>query len=187
MRKIIGVIAAVAATVGLLSAGSVASAVPGPTYTQVPDLAGYVPVDPNGYRSPDFVDNGKTFFVTPGGRVCALGPGYAYAACTGHPSTAPPGIVGAAISAGQTGPYWVPPNTSHTVRPRGWFQPPLLQIGESITVDGSSCAVSRVGVTCVAGPRAFTLTQSWYKFVTPAGDEYHDANRSPEFLPPEQR
>jgi hypothetical protein len=67
------------------------------------------------------------------------------------------------------------------------FTPPLVQIGESITVEGSTCAVSPVGVTCVAGPRAFTLTESWYKFVTPAGDEYHDRNRNPEFLPPDQR
>jgi hypothetical protein len=188
MRRLIGALAAIAAaTAGLLATASPASAVPGPTYTQTPDLTNYVAVDPYGYRSPDFADNGRTFFVTPSGRICALGPGYGYVGCTGHPASAPPGIVGVAISGGQMGPYWVPPSTSYSARPQGWFTPPLLQVGESITVDGSTCAVSPVGVTCVAGPRAFTITPSWFKFVTPPTDEYHDRNSNPQYLPNDQR
>lgn len=187
MRKLIGVLAALAATAATLSIGSTASAAPGPDYTQVPDLGGYTAVDPYPYLSVDYNDNGRTFFVTPSGRVCALGSGYAYVGCGGHPASAPRGVVGVAISAGQEGPYWVPPDTTYNTRPEGWFQPPLLDVGQSITVAGSTCAVSPVGVTCVAGPRAFTITPSWFKFVYPAGDRYHDNNINPKYLPPDQR
>ena len=187
MRKILGVIAAVAAVAALLTPGSVASAAPAPDYHQVPDLSGYSAVDPAPYRSPDYADNGRTFFVTPSGRTCALGPGRGYNGCSGHPQTAPPGKAGAAISGGQNGPYWIPSNTSYRTTPKGWFSAPLLDIGQSITVDESTCAVRPDGVTCVAGPRAFTLTAFWFKFVYPAGDQYHDVNSDPKFLPADQR
>ena len=80
-------------------------------------------------------------FVTPSGRTCALGPGRGYNGCSGHPQTAPPGKAGAAISGGQNGPYWIPSNTSYRTTPKGWFSAPLLDIGQSITVDESTCAV----------------------------------------------
>ncbi|HEY9311369.1 hypothetical protein [Williamsia sp.] len=186
MRKILGVIAALAAA-AVLTTGSVASAAPTPDYHQLPDLSGYSAVDPGPYRSPDYADNGRTFFVTPSGRTCALGPGYGYNGCSGHPKTAPPGNVGVAISGGQIGPKWTPSDTSYRTTPHGWFKAPLLDIGQSITLDGSTCAVSPVGVTCVAGPRAFTITAFWFKFVYPPGDQWHDANSDPKFLPADQR
>ncbi|OZG27403.1 hypothetical protein BH683_018510 [Williamsia sp. 1138] len=187
MRKLIGVLAALVATAAMLSVGSPASAAPGPDYTQVPDLSGYAAVDPASYFSLDYKDNGRTFFVTPGGRVCALGSGYAYVGCNGRPGGAPRDAVGVAISGGQEGPYWVPRDTAYSTVPQGWFQPPLLDVGQSITVAGSTCAVSPVTVTCVGGPRAFTLAQSWFKFVYPAGDKYHDNNIDPKYLPADQR
>jgi hypothetical protein len=187
MRKLIGVMAAIAATAASIVIGSPASAAPGPDYQQLPDLSGYTAVDPDPYRSTDFNDNGRTFFVTPSGRGCALGPGFAYTGCSGRPASAPRDTVGVAISGGQEGPYWVPAGTYYTTRPKGWFRAPLLAVGQSITVDGSTCAVSPVGVTCVAGPRAFTVTPSWFKFVYPAGDKYHGNNSNPEYLPPDQR
>ena len=187
MRKILGTVIACAAAAALLTTGAMASAAPSPDYQQVPDLSGYAAVDPSPYLSPDYTDNGRTFFVTPSGRACALGPGYNFTGCSGHPRTAPPGTVGVAISGGQEGPYWVPADTSYRTTPTGWFRAPLLDIGQSITVAGSTCAVSPVGVTCVAGPRAFTVTQTWFKFVYPAGDTRHDKNSDPIFLPPDQR
>lgn len=187
MRRLIGLMAAVAATAAILTVGSPASAAPGPDYTQVPDLSDYTAVDPGPYFSTDFNDNGRAFFITPSGRACALGPGYAYTGCSGHPASAPPRIVGVAISGGQEGPNWIPPGTFYTTRPEGSFRAPLLAVGQSITVNGSTCAVSPVGVTCVAGPRAFTVTAGWFKFVYPAGDKYHSNNSNPEYLPPDQR
>lgn len=185
--KMAGVIAAVAATAAVLTTGSTASAAPSPDYQQLPDLSGYTAVDASRYRSPDYADSGRTFFVTPSGRTCALGPGFGYNGCSGHPETAPPGKVGVAISGGQDGPYWVPANTTYRTTPNGWFRAPLLDIGQSITVDGSTCAVSPVGVTCVAGPRAFTITAFWFKFVYPTGDQRHSPNSDPKYLPADQR
>lgn len=187
MRKILGTLMVGTAIAALLSTAATASAAPSPDYQQLPDMSGYAAVDPAPYRSPDHADNGRTFFVTPSGRTCALGPGYGYNGCSGHPRTAPPGSVGVAISGGQDGPYWVPADTGYRTTPRGWFDAPLLNIGQSITVDGSTCAVGSVGVTCVAGPRAFTVTQTWFKFVYPSGDNRHDKNSDPQFLPADQR
>lgn len=187
MRRIVGALAAVAATAATLSVGSPASAAPGPDYTQLPDLSGYAAVNPGPYYSPDYNDNGRTFFVTPSGRTCVLGSGWAYTGCSGHPASAPPGVVGVAISGGQDGPNWIPPDTTYSTRPEGRFRAPLLDVGQSISVNGSTCAVSPVGVTCVAGSRAFTVTPSWFKLVYPAGDKYHSNNSNPEYLPPDQR
>jgi len=186
MRKLFGTIIVGTALAALLTTGATTSAAPSPNHQQMPDLSGYAAVDPSPFRSPDYADNGRTFFVTPGGRTCALGPGFGFNGCSGHPRTAPPGTVGVAISGGQDGPYWVPADTGYRTTPRGWFRAPLLDIGQSITVDGSTCAVRPDGVTCAAGPRAFTVTQTWFEFVYPAGDNRHDKNVDPQFPPPAQ-
>lgn len=177
---------AAVASLASLSVGT-AAALPCPPLPAAFDFSRYQPVDPTPYRSLNYSDNGRSFFVA-GQWLCAFGPSYRNVSCKGTPATAPPGTQGVIIAADQQGPWWVTPkgifgpNTQLT--PKSGFRPPTLGVGKRITVTGTTCTVPRPNaVACATGARAFILAHGFHKFYYPAGDTAHNANPAPQYLP----
>ncbi|GAA1483041.1 hypothetical protein GCM10009624_34810 [Gordonia sinesedis] len=193
--------AATVAAVGLLAGGlsvtlttPAASAAPGSARAAGPalpvefDLARYRPADPTTFRSLAYGDNGRSFFTT-GRWMCQIGPQYRYVGCQGRPTTAPPTALGAAISADQSGPWWVATGflyePTYRFGSKTGFRPPRLGVGQRVTIAGVTCTVPRPdAVACRTGGRALVFTPGWHKFFFPSGDRGHNANPAPRYLPP---
>ncbi|MGC4935317.1 hypothetical protein ACLQ3C_16740 [Gordonia sp. DT30] len=189
----------VSATVALgtpVAMASTASAAPPPPLPTEFDLGRYTPVNPDAFRSLAYGDNGRSFFTT-GRYRCQVGPQYRYVGCQGSPATAPADTLisktlGAVISGDQTGPYWVRTNwplaPTYHFGSRTGFRPPVLGVGQRVTIAGVTCTVPSANeVACRTGSRALIFTPAWHKFFHPAGDQSQDANPAPQYLPPRLR
>lgn len=143
------------------------------------DLSNYQSVNPTPYRSIAYVDNGRHFFRT-GSVLCQIGPAANAAACRVTARTAPPGVIGVAVSGESQGPYWVRPRTTFRIGPVGRFAVPTLKPGNRITVATVTCAVPRIGkVICRNWNRGFAVSRAGHRFLYPRGDHAHDGNPAP--------
>ncbi|MDL9935308.1 hypothetical protein QSJ18_00975 [Gordonia sp. ABSL1-1] len=159
------------------------------------DLTQYQPVAPTTFRSLAYADDGASYFTT-GRWNCVVGPRYRYVGCQGRPATAPANAIGAAITGDQQGPWWVingQLGTTYRFAPRSGFRPPLLRVGQRVTIAGTTCTVPRPSaVACRTGERAFIFTPGWHKFFFPSWDTLgpgnnavaHSPNPAPRYLPP---
>lgn len=160
----------------------------GPTMPAEFDLSRYTPVNPTTFRSLAYADNGRAYFTT-GRWMCQIGPQYRYLGCKGHPATAPSGTLGAVISGDQQGPWWAATNflyaPSYRFGPTSGFRPPLLKVGQRVTIAGVTCTVPRAdAVACRTGSRALIFTPGWHKFFFPSGNNAHSPNPATNRLPP---
>ncbi|MFM9378865.1 hypothetical protein [Gordonia sp. VNK21] len=181
LARVLTAVAAAALTLvggALLPSTGAASAAPAEL-----DFGRYTPVNPNTFRSLAYVDDGRHFFRA-GSFRCQLGPNPGEVACQGKPATAPPHTTGVAIVASQSGPWWVPPNTTFRWGSRAGFRTPVLHVGERVTVGNVACARPRSGVVSCASPnRAFIIARGWHKFYYPKGATDHSKNPPARYLP----
>lgn len=154
--------------------GTATAAPPARSTASTFDLSKYAPVNADNYRSLQFVDGGAYFFRA-GRWLCQIGPSNPnQVACKGKPASAPPGTLGIAIPGEGQGPYWARPGTTFRVGPEGSFRPPVLAVGQRLTVISVSCAVPRAGVVvCRNWNRGFMLSRYSHKFLYPKGDTAH--------------
>lgn len=169
------VVLIVAAVIAATLPGSIGTADAAPRSSDF-DLSRYRPVNPDKYRSLSYENNGRHYFVS-GTVRCQIGPQAGAAGCRVHPRTAPPSVVGVALSGETQGPYWVPRTTTYQFGPVTRFRTPTLQPGTRITVANVTCAAPKTGVVvCRNWNRGFKVSRSSHKFLYPRGDRAHNNN-----------